>query len=184
MENNRMTEAEFTSFLKQLRTMYPTVITDELAASMWYRALKDIPYTLLEHALLVHIQSSVYPPTVAELRKAAARLTPHETQLSDMEAWGLVMKAVRRASYYAEEEFAKLPAMVQKAVGDPVNLREWAIMPAEEVQSVGQSQFLRSYRAIQQREEADAGLSPALQMLLHMANGEDQKAIENKGENT
>lgn len=185
MENHSMmTSEECTLLIKQINTMYPHTIDSEVAANMWGRALRDIPYKVLENALLLHIQSSRFAPTISELRSNAARLMPHERTLSDMEAWGMVMKAIRRANYYAEEEYDKLPAMVQKAVGDPVNLREWAVMPSDEVQSVGQSQFLRAYRTLQQREEADAGVSPALQILLDIAEGNSPKRLDGGNNDT
>lgn len=65
----------------------------------------------------------------------------------EMEAWGLVRRAIRNGTYGAEEEFAKLPDVVKKAVGSAGQIRDWAKMNVDSVDSVGQSNFLRSYRA-------------------------------------
>ena len=60
-------------------------------------------------------------------------------------------------SYYnATETFSRLPPILQKIVGSPNTLREWAQMEAETVDSVIQSNFMRSYkvRAAQEKERA------------------------------
>ena len=50
------------------------------------------------------------------------------------------------------EEFAKLPPLVQKAVGTPDNLRNWAVSDYQTIESVIQSNFLRTYRTVVKRE--------------------------------
>ena len=45
-----------------------------------------------------------------------------------------------------------MPPMVQRAVGRAENLREWAQMDAETVQSVIHSHFLRAYNAQSDKE--------------------------------
>ena len=81
-------------------------------------------------------------------------MIPKET-LSEMEAWGLVCKAVRNSSYRSEEEFAKLPEDVQRAVGSADILASWAGTPEEAFQTVIQSNFMRSYRAISEQSKRD-----------------------------
>ena len=44
-------------------------------------------------------------------------------------------------------------ALVKKAVGTPEQLRAWAMMPADEVESVVASNFRRSYRDNARREK-------------------------------
>lgn len=72
-------------------------------------------------------------------------------EMSELEAWGLVNRAIRNGNYGAEEEFAKLPEVIQAAVGSPGQIREWASMDIEDLQTVAQSNFLRSYRACAER---------------------------------
>lgn len=73
--------------------------------------------------------------------------------LNEMEAWALVSNALRNGTYGAEQEFAKLPGPVQKAVGSPSNLRNWAQTDMESVENVIQSNFMRSYRTVLKREQ-------------------------------
>ena len=60
----------------------------------------------------------------------------------------LVQKAIRNSTYHADEEFAKLPETVQKAVSNPRQLQEWAMMENIDGRAwnVMQSNFMRTYR--------------------------------------
>ena len=64
-----------------------------------------------------------------------------------MEAWALVSRAIQNGQNGAEEEFAKLPEIVQKAVGSPSLLRSWATTDERSIENVVQSNFMRTYRA-------------------------------------
>ena len=72
-----------------------------------------------------------------------------------MKAWAMVRKAIGRSNYYAEEEFEKLPEACKIAVGNPSNLREWAMMDSDQVGTVEQSHFVRNYRTAVQRIKED-----------------------------
>jgi hypothetical protein len=74
--------------------------------------------------------------------------------MTELEAWELVSKATRNSTYNSAQEFAKLPPVVQRLVGSHMQLKEWAAMDAETLQSVVASNFQRSYkvRAKNERE--------------------------------
>lgn len=65
----------------------------------------------------------------------------------------MVRKAIANGIYGAETEYSKLPPLVQKAVGDPGQLRAWATSEAESLETVAQSNFMRCYRAELKRSE-------------------------------
>ena len=71
-----------------------------------------------------------------------------------MEAWALVAKAVCNSNYNSAEEFEKLPPVVQRLVGAPSQLREWAAMDSETFNSVVASNFQRSYK-VRAKNERD-----------------------------
>ncbi|MFR8332153.1 MAG: hypothetical protein ACLU9S_07140 [Oscillospiraceae bacterium] len=79
-----------------------------------------------------------------------------------MEAWNLVAKALRNSAYGSEEEFAKLPPAVQRVAHSPFQLREWALMDADTVQSVVASNFQRAYTARQKSDREFDALPPAV----------------------
>lgn len=83
---------------------------------------------------------------IAELEKV------HELAQTDCgEAWAMVRKAISRGTYHSQEEFLKLPASVQKAVGSADVLYCWA---TDERYSEGviMSQFKDSYKRVLERE--------------------------------
>ena len=106
-----------------------------------------------------------FAPNIGVIRDKMRDFTQTE-ELTEGEAWALVSKALSNGLYGAQKEFDKLPPSVQKSVGSPNQLREWAVMPAEEVQSVVASNFQRSYRQIKQRERELATLPPSVQKLI------------------
>lgn len=95
---------------------------------------------------LIATQKEGYPPTVGAVREKINQITKPETN-TEMEAWDLVRKAVRRSAYNAKEEFAALPPVLQRIVRSPEQLRDWALMSEDALQSVVASNFQRSYRA-------------------------------------
>lgn len=172
-----MTEREdFMKLVTVLRAAYSSekFMPDKQSAIVWYEMLKDIDYQTLMQGCYKLIQSSPYPPTIADIRASCASLQTVE-RLTDLEAWALVRKALSNGTYGAEQEFAKLPPLVQKAVGSPANIREMAQADLDSVATVFQSQFLRAYRAETQRAADMAKLSPKIRTLLE---GTTQTMIE------
>lgn len=158
---------DFMKLVTVLRAAYNSdkFMPDKQSALVWYEMLKDIDYPVLMQGCYKLIQSSPYPPTIADIRASCASLQA-EAQLSDLEAWAMVRKALSNGVYGAEAEYAKLPPLVQKAVGTPSNIREMAQADMESVATVFQSQFLRAYRAEVQRAADMAKLSPKIRALL------------------
>lgn len=159
-----MTREEFKILVKGMKAVYthPSFIPDQDAFEVWYKMLEDLEYMVASNAVKMHIQTSEKEPTVAAIRKCAARILGDGCELNEMAAWQMVLKAMRNSIYHADEEFAKLPPTVQKAVVSPGQLREWAM--AEDVDgtwmNVTQSNFMRTYRAELSRENEARKLSP------------------------
>ena len=170
-----MTREQFKVLVKAMKAVYtnPGFIPDQDAFDVWYSMLKDLDYAIASRAVQMHLQTEETPPTVAGVRKQFAKLKADEADdLNETAAWSLVLKAIRRSTYYSEEEFAKLPATVQRAVASPKQLREWAML--EDVDgktlTVIQSNFQRTFRAEQQRERERSKLSPDVLKLMKPLN--------------
>lgn len=177
-----MTREQFKVLVKAMKAVYtnPGFIPDQDAFDVWYSMLKDLDYAIASRAVQMHLQTEETPPTVAGIRKQFAKLKVDEADdLNETAAWSLVLKAIRRSTYYSEEEFAKLPATVQRAVASPKQLREWATL--EDVDgktlTVIQSNFQRTFRAEQQRDRERNKLSPDVLKLMRPLNNSQ---IENK----
>lgn len=168
-----MTKEQFKILVKAMKAVYtqPTFIPDQDAFDVWYSMLKDLDYAVASRAVKMYMQTEETPPTVAGIRKQAAKLRADESDdLNETDAWSLVWKAIRNSGYHAEEEFAKLPSVVQRAVHSPEQLREWALLENIDGKTVTvlQSDFQRTFRVEQQRERDRNKLSPDVSRLINV----------------
>lgn len=184
-----MKREEWAVLVKAMKAVYtsPSFLPDQYAFDTWYGLLKDLDYKLLSFGLKKYMQTEWKEPSIAALRKCADSIAPQSTELNETEAWEKVSKAIRNSGYHAEEEFARLPELIQKAVSSPGQLREWAL--SENVDgtwwSVVQSNFQRTYRTEVQREQERRKISPDLLKIIDTAKlgGAENCQIENHGEN-
>lgn len=126
-------------------------------AKLWQRQFADYDYKIVEKALdyIISTNSSEFAPNISKIKETIIKLTvPEANSLTEQEAWNYVLKALRNSLYNAKQEFDKLPEDIRGIVGSHNQLREWAMMDSERVNSVVSSNFMRSYRArsSQQRE--------------------------------
>lgn len=150
-----MTREEIVNIIRIMVDSYPNYKPNDISETVdvWHMMLSDYEYNLVAMALKAYILSdtSGFAPSIGQLVAKIQTLTkPHE--LSEMEAWALVSKAIRNSGYNSIEEFAKLPPLVQKAVGLPDQLRILAIDENYNEQVVS-SNFMRCYRNELSRHE-------------------------------
>ena len=184
-----MTREEWAVLVKAMKAVYtsPSFLPDQYAFDTWYGLLKDLDYKLLSFGLKKYMQTEWKEPSIAALRQCAQSLLTQKEEINETEAWEKVSRAIRNSGYHAEEEFARLPELIQKAVSSPGQLREWAL--SENVDgkwlSVVQSNFQRTYRAEVQREQERRKLSPDLLKIIDAARlgGAENCQIENHGKN-
>ena len=120
---------------------------------LWQEMFDGDPYELVAAAVKALLASDEkgFPPHIGAVKTKLRSLTDRN-RMTEGEAWGLVRTALSRSLYRSREEFDKLPKEIQRLVGSPNQLREWAMMDVDTVQSVIASNFQRSYRA---REASD-----------------------------
>ncbi len=154
-----MTRQEALAVLAMLKTAYPSFYKDyskeelNAAVNLWATMFSEEPIQVVTEATKALMCTLKYPPTIADVKEKIAMIK-QPLMMTEMEAWQRVKAAI---SYYnASENFAELPPILQKVVGSPNTLREWALMDGEVVNSVIQSNFMRSYKAkvAQQKEYA------------------------------
>ena len=192
MENQvTLSEEQFRLLIAGMKSIYTqaTFIPDEVAYNMWYRLICDLDYETIEAAILKHMATSKFPPTPADIRAGASTIKGDVQELTELEAWHLVRKAISNSNYHADEEFEKLPPVVQKAVGHPSNLREWAMMDSSEVETVQEALFARNYTTMLKREKELRQTTPAVRTLieqtaqtLYIPRKEEPAVIEDKRE--
>jgi hypothetical protein len=148
-----MTREEVTKLIAVMVNSYPNYKPMDLSTTVdiWTMMLEEYTYQEAAQALKTYILSDMsgFAPAIGQLvgRIHETRRLEKGDELTELEAWSMVYKAICNSTYNAEREFEKLPEIVQKAVGNPANLREWASMDLDAVQSVEQSHFIRVYRA-------------------------------------
>ncbi len=177
-----VTREQFAVLTKGMKAVYPQAvfIPDQDAFNVWYSLLQDLDYEVLSRAIQTHMMTVKYPPTIAEIRAAATKTE----EMTELEAWSIVRKALGRSGWHAEEEFLKLPEEIKQVVREPHNLQHWSQMGNSEVESVVQSNFMRSYRAVLARNrQANAlpdKLRPALPKVEYTAITANDTPIREK----
>lgn len=162
-----------------LQTAYPDhyrAMSDDMLAStirLWCDMFAVEPVNVVRDAVAYYIQTSPEPfaPNIGQIKETIRKMTQPQ-QMTEMEAWGLVMNALRNSSYGYKEEYAKLPPAVQRCVGSANQLREWAQMDTEEVSTVVASNFQRSFRAVSRQEAEWAKLPEAMQEKMRALAGQ------------
>lgn len=150
-----MTREETVKIIRIMVDSYPNYKPNNLseAVDVWQMMLSEYTYEQISVALKAYILSdtSGFAPSIGQLVGKIQSITEPQ-ELNEMEAWALVYKAICNSTYNSIEEFAKLPPVVQKAVGLPSNLREWA-MTENLNHEVVSSNFMRVYKSVVSREK-------------------------------
>ena len=168
-----MNYSETLQIMAVLRGAYPAFYRDmsrkeaESVVALWTEMFADDDAVTVAAAVkaLISADEKGYPPHIGAVKAKIRQITQPE-EMTEGEAWGLVQKAISRGLYSSVEEFDKLPVPVQRLVGSPNQLREWAMMDADTVQSVVASNFQRSYRARIASEREYAKLPPDVKVLV------------------
>ena len=176
-----MTRQEALAVMAMLKTAYPNFYKDlskediSAAVNLWATMFSEESIQVVTEAIKALICTLKYPPTIADVKEKIHLLTQPQG-MCELEAWDTVRRAI---SYYnAQENYNSLPPILQKIVGSPNQLREWALMDVDTVNSVIQSNFMRSYRVMAEREREYAMLpSSTKKFIAEITFKYDMKAI-------
>ena len=164
---------------------YPNYKPNNISETVdvWQMMLSDYDYNLVAMALKAYILSdtSGFAPSVGQLVDKIKTITiPQE--LNEMEAWALVCDALSNCGYNYIEEYAKLPPLVQKAVGLPTQLQTWALTENLNKDVVG-SNFMRCYRIEVERQNEISKMPQDVRGMLENVSSESHSCqIEQKRE--
>lgn len=187
-----MTREETVKIIRIMVDSYPNYKPNNISETVdvWCMMLDEYTYEQVAMGLKSYILSdkSGFAPAIGQIVDKIKTVSEPQ-QLNELEAWGLVDKAIRNSTYHAEEEFAKLPQIVQKAVGSPSQLFNWARSDIETLESVTQSNFLRTYRAVAKREDEVSRMPKKIRQLIQqnepkiMIENNSTKILEDKQKN-
>ncbi|MCM1059425.1 MAG: replicative helicase loader/inhibitor [Eubacterium sp.] len=179
-----MSYRETLQIMAILKTAYPNYYKGESdleqAANLWTELFKDEDAAVVAAAVKVFIVNDEkgFPPVIGQIKTLVHNLTSPK-ELTELEAWGLVNAALRNSLYNSENEYRKLPSVIQRIIGSPSVLREWAQNSSDEVQTVIASNFQRSYRARAKSEREFMALPQSTRDFLSQIAGKfDMNALE------
>ena len=110
------------------------------------------------------IATLTFPPKIADIKQRVAQ-SRMSGQMTEMEAWSEVRKAVNDSGTYsdANKSFLELPVILQKCVGTPSMLKAWHQVSVDTLEGVIASNFMRSYRETAKNEATWNALPKDLQ---------------------
>ncbi len=156
-----MTREETKQLVRITLASYPNwkITNPSDTVEVWHLMLADYDYNQISLALKAYIQSDIsgFAPSVGQIIGKLQDI--HKPKISEMEAWELVRKAVCNSNYCSKEEYDKLPEDIQRAVGGPGNLKLWALTDLNEFNTVIQSNFMRSFKAVSESARNDERVS-------------------------
>lgn len=188
-----MTREETVRIIRILVDSYPNYKPNNISETVdvWHMMLDEYSYQQVSVALKAYILSdnSGFAPSIGQLvDKMQSIQQPQE--LNEMEAWALVSKAIRNSGYNSVEEFAKLPPIVQKAVGLPDQLRVWAL-DEHFNEGVVRGHFINCYKVVLEREREIQKMPKMVRDMIEKINKDSysgriekkrKEAIENHNE--
>lgn len=181
---NEMTREQVGKLLMTIQAYYPNYNPPdkEITLNAWHIMLAEYPEELVLQALRACIatNTSGFAPDVGQIMSKIQTISQPQ-ELDGMTAWGLVSKALRNGTYGAVEEFNKLPPLVRQAVGMPDNLKNWATSDYQTIETVIQSNFLRTYETVVKRANEINRMPDNIKSLIEKTNANSYKAqIEQK----
>lgn len=139
----------------QQREMKPTAI-------LWEKSLGDIPYHVAEKALIKVLSTSKFFPTIAEIREAAAQITQPRT-MDAMEAWGLIVDAIRKFGYYREGDAIR---WLPEDVGAMVKRFTWRDLCLSESPETLRAQFRMAWETQSKRNAEMRAIPAEIRMMI------------------
>jgi hypothetical protein len=168
-----MTQEETIKVLSVIKAAYPQWARDlkptdaKAMVNLWSDMLEDYPYNVVQVAIKKIIATNKFPPSVAEVIEAINYIkTGGQSEMTEIEAWGLVRKAIKNSAYNAEEEFNKLPEKIQQAIGSHNILHNWSQESINGIETVIGSNFMRSYKATVARKKEEKQLPQSIRAML------------------
>lgn len=134
---------------------YQTTKSSDLVKvlDLWAEMFKDDDPVVVAVAVKNLIKTLEFPPTIADVRKEVAKLvnvTANEPTATD--EYNAIRQAIKSSGYYSVENFEKLPAVAKQFVGNPNQLKDWALRE-DFNEEVLRGQFFKQYDTIKEQQK-------------------------------
>lgn len=181
-----MTQNEVMKIIAILEVSYPqhySKLNNEQMKNqllLWCELWKDTDANLIANTVKSMINGDInpFPPTIGQINAKAYELFEPKV-MTEQEAWNTLYKAICNSGYNAQYEYDHLPLEI-KPLCTPSQLREWANMNVDTLNSVVSSNFMRSFKA-KEKQRIDYDKLPNETKSLISELNMNMK-LENKGE--
>lgn len=169
-----MTQKETAQILALLNAAYPAFYgkysADEIKGivNLWAEMFAEDDFGLVKYALKDLIATHTgYPPDIAALKAKIKSIVQAATDKpTHEELWQMLKAATSNGFYGAKQEFEKLPPVLQRYVGSPATLREYAMIDSDTFNTVNHGQFLKQIKIIEEREEYSNSMPADVKLLI------------------
>ena len=147
-----MTIQETGAIMRILKANYPNWKADKDTLLLWSQMFADDSVQIVGAAVKAFIaqDDKGFAPVIGQIKQLILKAT--DTSLGEGEAWSLVRKAISNGIYGSNEEYKALPLILQRVVGSPDQLEQWAML-TDGLDTVVQSQVKRAYRQELEKEQ-------------------------------
>ena len=133
--------------LIMLQAAYPRLDLGPQTINVYQLSLADIEPRLLRAAVLKHISTSKWLPTIADLRQGVTELVLEaEGQLTAPEAWGLVMREIGNVGHWGTPKFTSPVRRAVESIGG------WRQICFSENITADRARFLEAYNLLSKRQ--------------------------------
>lgn len=120
-----MTKSETVKLFVIIKSLFPRDDAFKNATpdmvSAWTEMLADIPFDHAKAAVKAAVATSPFPPSIAEIRDYATRLTAPK-RLSADEAWGIASECIRKYGLQTRRTSPEIETVTVVRFGDPVSI--------------------------------------------------------------
>ena len=120
-----MTKSETVKLFVIIKSLFPRDDAFKNATpdmvSAWTEMLADIPFDHAKAAVKAAVATSPFPPSIAEIRDYATRLTAPKRLTAD-EAWGIASECIRKYGLQTRRTSPEMETVTVVRFGDPVSI--------------------------------------------------------------
>ena len=177
-----MTKGEFISLVAVIKNFYPrdNILPTNEALDCWYSAIGDIDYKDAKTAVMRHVQTNKFPPTVADIRQQTIKISGKDATFDWSDGWHKVKRAISLYGMYDEpgamEFFDENTKNAVKRMG-------WESICMSENEEVCRAQFRMVYEQVTRVARDESMLPKSLRLPMYIQLGETG-TIESLVENT
>ena len=178
-----MQKSETAKILGLLKAAYPAYyksqdsVDGNMLLDLWTYQFQEHDLKSVFQALNAAIASKTdgFPPSIGEVKAHLSEITTPERMTAD-EAWTVIMKAVRRGSVHAQEDWAAMPAEVQRCI-TPDKIRSMAT-DENFNESVEMALFFRSWNVRAEQRRVHNAVPPPVREAMELARARMLAQIE------